>query len=446
MRLNTFRKTVSRKPTGFTHEGAPSFSKDSNAQKLRRTVLAHMLWEDSFYEDGQSVADRIASLVSVTDPLTVASIACEARNAMKLRHVPLLLAREMARNGTHRSWVGSVLEEIIQRPDELAEFLSIYWKDGRCKLANQVKKGLARAFTKFDEYSLAKYDQKGKNVSLRDVLFLSHAKPKDSEQAALWKRLIDGKMATPKTWEVKLSESKGEDKKAVWEDLLEKEDLGCMALIRNLRNMEQAGVSRKKIADALLKADASRVLPFRFISAARHAPNFEPELEQLMFKSIEGLPKLEGHTLILIDVSGSMDDPVSEKSEINRIDAASGLAMVARELCESVEVMTFSDSIVQVPARRGFALKDAIWKSQSHGGTRIGDAVCEANKHEYDRIIVITDEQSHDAVDQPRLGSKAYMLNVGHYQTGVGYGSWNTITGWSDAVVGYISALESFNL
>ena len=173
-----------------------------------------MLWENEFYEEGVSIAGRIRELVPKVEAPKVAALAVEARTNMKLRHVPLLLVREMARHATHRSLVAETLVSVIQRADELAEFVAIYWADGRAPLSAQVKKGLAAAFTRFDEYALAKYDRAGA-VRLRDVLFLCHAKPVDAAQAALWKRLIAGELATPDTWEVALStgESAG-DKRA----------------------------------------------------------------------------------------------------------------------------------------------------------------------------------------------------------------------------------------
>src|ERR1700691_6005987 len=93
---------------------------------------------------------------------------------MQLRRAPLLIVREMARHKTHRAPVSETLASILQRADELAEFVAIYWKDGRVPLSGQVKKGLAAAFPKFDEYQLAKYDR-GRRVQMRGVLFLSFA-------------------------------------------------------------------------------------------------------------------------------------------------------------------------------------------------------------------------------------------------------------------------------
>lgn len=355
---------------------------------------------------------------------------------MKLRHAPLLLVREMARHATHRALVAETMASVIQRADELAEFVAIYWKDGRAPLSGQVKKGLAAAFPKFDEYALAKYDRAGA-VRVRDVLFLCHAKPRDAEQAAVWKRLVDGELATPDTWEVALSA--GGDKRENWERLLSERKLGALALLRNLRNMKDAGVDDELVTSALDAMKTERVLPFRFLAAARYAPQREAELERAMFRAVADRERLAGHTVILVDVSGSMVARLSSRSEMLRTDAAYGLAVLLREVAEKVSVYTFSDSVKRIPARRGFALRDAMEASLPHGGTRLGAAL-EAISEGYDRIVVVTDEQSHDRVPAPK--GVGFMINVASAKNGVGYGSWAHIDGWSEAVVEYIRELE----
>jgi hypothetical protein len=154
MRINKSVKTSS--VPVFTHEGAVA-SKIPALLELRRSVLATMLWEDSFYESGVQIAERIQSLISKVPAEDVARLAIEVREKGKLRHVPLLIVREMARTDSHKHLVAKTLERIIQRPDEICEFIKIYWLNGKQPLSNQVKKGLAMAFTKFDEYQLAKW-------------------------------------------------------------------------------------------------------------------------------------------------------------------------------------------------------------------------------------------------------------------------------------------------
>jgi Mg-chelatase subunit ChlD len=230
----------------------------------------------------------------------------------------------------------------------------------------------------------------------------------------------------------------------VWERLLVERKLGALALLRNLRNFNEAGVSEELVLGALATMRTDRVLPFRFLAAARNAPQWEDALEQAMFRALDGRgTRLAGHTVLLVDVSGSMEVNLSKRSEMRRSDAAYGLAILLREIAEKVSIYTFSDHAQLVPSRRGMALRDALDKSQPHGATYLGRALASVENHwrtGYDRLVVITDEQAHDLVGSP--GGKGYLINVASNRNGVGYGDWTHIEGWSEAVVDYIAELE----
>lgn len=441
-----------------THEGAVA-AHLKPIQELRRSTLACMLWEDTFYESGEDVAKRIASLVPRCDPKEVAELAIEAREKMKLRHAPLFIVREMVRHASHKPLVSVTLERVIQRADELAEFLAIYWKDGSAQpIPAQVKKGLARAFSKFNEYHFAKYNRAGA-VKLRDVLFLTHARPHDvpkgtahytrkarkslephalTERELLFQLIAQNRLATPDTWEVGLSA--GKDKRQTFERLMEEKKLGALAFLRNLRNMDQAGVPRK-IMEAYLEAlGLERVLPFRFIAAARAVPGIEPMIERAMLRALAEQKKLPGKTALVVDNSGSMDAKLSDKSDLSRRDAASALGVLLREICEECTIVVFSDHATIAPPRHGFALVDAISNATEHGSTNTALAVELAQHERPDRIIVLTDEQSHQTISAP--GCRGYFVNVASYKNGIGYGPWLHVDGWSEAIIDYIRAFE----
>jgi len=425
-----------------THEGAVTQKVDAKSE-LRRTVLTCLLWEATFYEKGNDIAKRIAALAAENKPEVLAALAREARTKMQLRHAPLFLARELARRKGAGPLVAETLESVIQRADELGEFVALYWKEKKQPLSAGVKRGLARAFTKFDAYQLAKYDRESA-VKLRDVLFLCHAKPKDEAQAALWKKLVENTLESPDTWEVALSA--GKDKRENFERLLREGKLGGMAVLRNLRLMLASGVDPKLIRERLDKGVA-RALPFRFVTAARHAPKLEDALEKAMLKGIAGLEKLAGLTGLVVDVSGSMNYKLAKKGETTRIDAAAGLAILLREKAEDFSIATFSDACVELPPRRGFALRDAIVGSQAHSGTYLKRALTQLyDKQEWrelERLIVITDEQSHDGILRAWT-PRAYVVNVAPYKHGISYGNnWTHIDGWSERIVDYITAVEA---
>lgn len=439
-RLNTSAARV------LTHEGAPAFPYLTPVQQLRRLVMSCLLWEDEFYVDGKTIAQQIAEAASNVSPAELAAVAKEARTKFNLRHAPLLLLSVLARTGRGSSVVSDAIAETIQRADELAEFVAVYAHVNgvtpgsvKKKMSAQVKKGLARAFVKFDAYALGKYNRDGA-VKLRDVLFLCHASPRDDEQAAVWKRLIDGTLESPDTWEVALSA--GADKRETFERLIREGKLGYLALLRNLRNMAEAKCDMSLVRDAILarKNGAERVLPFRYVAAARACSQMEPAIDQALSEAISGLPVLPGETAVLVDISGSMRANLSAKSDLTRLDAAAALASIIHG---NLRVLSFSDGIVEVPPRRGMAGVDAIIKSQPHGSTYLGAAIAVVNQNiRYDRLIVITDEQSHDRVPAP-IGKKAYMINVASAKNGVGYGPWVHIDGFSERVLSFIHEHEA---
>lgn len=442
------RTNVAEVNTARTYEGGPARIPKAPEQLVRQ-VATCMLFEDTFYEKGSEIArqiDATASEVAVED---VAAMALVAREQFKLRHVPLFLLAHIDKRRSefvHDNGVGLLqvaIEKVIQRPDEMAELLSIIQKVNPGKplkkiISAQVKKGLARAFRKFSEYQLAKWNRDA-SIKLRDVLFLCHAKPKGKEQTATWKRLVNGTLDPPDTWEVALSG--GADKREAFERLLTEKKLGYIALLMNLRNMAEAGVDRGLVESALVSgAKDSRALPFRFVSAAKHAPSYAQALSDAMLRAIESEEKLRGTTLLLVDVSGSMDAPLSSKGTLNRWEAASALAILLREIGESVRVFTFSNMLAEVSNFRGLSMLAGITNSQPHGGTMLAESLRKLYTvvPKFDRIIVVTDEQSQDGIANP-ADAKAYLVNVAAYRPALDVsGRWTRISGFSERIVDFI--------
>ena len=267
----------------FTHEGARA-RRFTPEMELKRALMNCLLWENQFYEDGVAIADRIKALVPQVEPARVAALAIEAREVMKLRHAPLLVVREMARHEKHRVLVADTLARVIQRPDEMTELLAIYWADAlgpmqqrkRQPVSAQIKKGLARALTKFDAYQLAKYDRDGA-VRIRDVLFLVHAKPKDADQDKVWKQLVDGELASARHLGGFALVRQGQARDLRAADCRE-QARRAGAAPQSAPDAEGGGAAQT-IAEAIEAMRTDRILPYRFIAAARYAPDFEPELE-----------------------------------------------------------------------------------------------------------------------------------------------------------------------
>lgn len=487
--MKTNKKSMDRRfdPTAEKLAGGKGghAAKQSPEALLRRAVMSCLLWEDMAYLKGSDAAANIAELVKQVPLSVAADLAIEARTVQKLRHVPLLIAREMARHPRLKeapSYVSTTLYEIIHRPDEITEFLSLYWKDGKQPLSAQVKLGLAAAFSKFDEYRLSKYDRDDV-VKLRDALFLVHGYPQDkltgytkevrrtpgtlpNPGAEMFQRLVDRKLAPANTWEERLSA--GENKKDVFEDMIINNQLGALAFLRNLRNMVEAGVRKDVIQHGFSQLQPKWLLPINYYAAAQAAPQYEREIEDLMLRGFAEVTKLPGHSVFVVDISGSMGSGISGKSQFSRMDVACVMAMVAESTCESLSLyatagddhagkhktalVTSHNGILR---GSGFGLIEKIkgmYRSLGGGGIFTRQALEYIQAQEADtpaRIIIFSDSQDCDRVNKvPKpFGEHNYIVDVSANQRGVNYeGLWDAeISGWSDHFIDYIAALEGLD-
>jgi 60 kDa SS-A/Ro ribonucleoprotein len=475
MRTNT---PVPTEPI-FTHEGARA-TRISPLLTLRRMCLASLLWEDQHYQLGvdhaKDVADLVRDLVNDGKADAVAALAIECRERMYLRHMPLYLTVLLTQYKGCGSLVAATLPRVIQRADEPAEFLALYtklfpearrktvnWKTGAAtgsvrgiKLSAGAKRGLAQAFGAFNGYQLAKYNRPGQ-FALRDVLRTCHAKPKDAAQAALWHQLVTDTLPAPDTWEVALSA--GADKKATFERLIREKKLGGLAFLRNLAGMVEAKVDRALLVERFA-GGFDRVLPFRFIAAARHARGLEDLIDAAMIRAAGLSDKLLGHTVLVVDTSGSMRTALGGKSELSRQDAAAALAILAREQCEHVTIIctagndsTQKHATMLIPPRRGMALQDVIVNGTNAiggGGIFLVQAMAWVQAHvtdHIDRVIVFTDEQDCDHKQAPdtalRLGTTNYLVNVGGYKHGIAYTPWVHVDGFSERVLDFVREADA---
>lgn len=426
----------------LTHEGGNA-SRINSEQMLKRSVMASMLWEDSFYEDGESIADRIFRLTQEIGKEKASIILDSAKFESKLRHVPLWMLIAMAEKG----WVDKELvNKICTRADDMPELLSLYWKNGKKPLSSQLQKGLALSFKKFNEYELAKYNR-DKAIKLRDVMRIVHPKPDSKEQSELFKRVLDGTLETPDTWEVAISACKSEEeKKKEFERLLSEKKIGDLAFVRNLRKMTEVKVDTKLIKSSFEERKWKYILPFQFITSARYNPHLEPMLESAMLSCLSETPKYDGDVAILVDVSGSMSEPISAKSETRRIDVASGLAILAKETFTNVEFYSFTSDFKVVPARKGFALRDAI--GHPSGSTKMWKAISSIGASKKRKImIVITDEETTDSGTVSQANCDLLVIvNISSSEKGVGYEKGSIhINGWSENVITYLMEYIKYN-
>ena len=456
MRINARTKTSEMKAARLAGGTGLRAANQSNENELKRMVLTCLLWEDNAYQDGVEIASEICRLIPTVSGKFCADLAVSARRDQKLRHVPLLVVREMCRYKTHVPFVRETVRQVCTRPDQLTELLALYWREGKTPISKQLRLGMADAMVNFDRYQLSKWNRDA-DIRLRDILFLAHPKPKDARQSLLFEELANGTLTSPDTWEVRYSAAKSsEEKKNIWEDMISGRKLGALAVLRNLRNMQQVGVSKADIRKVISECSTSALLPVDFIKAAEAAPDFMPDLEGLMFRCLSELPKIKGETVFVLDVSGSMACCISGKSQHTRLDVGISMAMMAAEICEGFSIYitagnSHSHTTIKVSNLRGFGLMKEIYRMKGGAGyggifTRQCMNYLRPLEQNADTVIVFSDSQDCDTVNRAPspFGKKNYIIDVGCHQNGINYrGVWDAeISGWSDQFLRFIAEAQ----
>lgn len=496
--------------TGLTHEGAPGYGRDAKSE-LFLLAVSNMVGEASFYESAGDRDDRYARLVrqvAVEDAgwtleflrwlraegnMRSASLV-GAAEAVKARLDAARAGREVANGARNRQ----LIDVVLQRADEPGEMLA-YWMSryGRA-IPKPVKRGITDAVRRmYTERALLKYDTASRGFRFGDVIELVHPAPDSGKpwQGALFAHALDRRHNRPwavdpdmlpmlafnatlraaaaerperlldpealrragMTWEDVLSlVGSRVDKARLWEALIP--SMGYMALLRNLRNFDQAGVSDEiagQVAARLADPEQvarSRQFPFRFLAAYRNVPSLRwgYALEKALQHSLAAVPELPGRTLILVDRSGSMFTSMSRRSELTFADSAGifGAALAVRNHGR-VTLVQFGTSSQEIRVGRGESLLRVLDRFDNLGGTQTAEAV-RAHYDRHDRVVIVTDEQAWygygDPGDHVPYRVPLYTFNLVGHQYGHQAGGPNRVTiggGLTDHAFRLIPLLEA---
>ncbi|MFF4565842.1 TROVE domain-containing protein [Streptomyces sp. NPDC001435] len=490
-----------------TYEGGRGHERDARSE-LFLLAVSHFL-ADTFYENAKDREDRFARLVrdlAVTDPSWTAGLLGWLRGEGNIRTAAIVGAAEYVKarldtGATEGPSNRQVIASVLRRPDEPGELLA-YWTAtyGRT-VPKPVKRGIADAVRRlYHGKSLLKYDTASKGYRFGDVLNLVHAAPDPDKpwQGELFQYALDRwhnpdtavppasnrvltahreLMAVPVgerravvtapdgaerlaaagiTWEALAGWLQGPMDKAAWEAVIP--SMGAMALVRNLRNFDEAGVSDEVAARVAAKISdpaevaRSRQYPFRYLAAYQHAPSLRwaYPLEQALGHSLANVPALPGRTLVLVDRSGSMWARLSDRSELNRADAAAifGTALAVRAV--DADLVEFGTTSRRLTFDKGESVLKILGRFGDLGGTDTTSAI-RAHYRGQDRVLIVTDEQYAynvygDPTEQVPAGVPVYTWNLAGYRAGhgpSGKGNRHTFGGLSDAAFRMVPLLES---
>lgn len=369
------------------------------------------------------------------------------------------LLRRRGDHYTHRKLVDSVLQRADEPGELIAYWLSTYGKSKPIPIS--IKRGIADAIDRlWSQRSFLKYDSDNKAVRFGDVIDLVQPAYHNKNSADSWQYELMGYALAkrhnrdvitigPKldvirarvqlmglainerrrvllsgdgserlneagmTWESVAGWLQGPMDAPVWETLIP--SMGYMALLRNLRNFDEAGISdmaAQVISARLSNAEQvarSKQFPYRFLSAHLNTNSLRwaSALDAAMNYSVHNVPTLSGKTLVMVDTSGSMDVPMSTHSKISRVQAGAmfGVALAAKG--EQVDLYGWADHAFAHPVRKGASVLRETEKfcqrvGEAGHGTMLSASLAQAyNGH--DRIVVVSDLQTTDILTRGDL-------------------------------------------
>ncbi|NJP49435.1 TROVE domain-containing protein [Streptomyces sp. SBST2-5] len=492
-----------------TYEGGRGHERDARSE-LFLLAVSHFMSEQTFYETGAHRDDRFTGLVrelAVTDPEWTAGLLNWLRGEGNVRTASVVGAAEYVKArleaGAAEGPTGrQVIASVLRRPDEPGELLA-YWTSryGR-SIPKPVKRGIADAVRRlYTGKALLKYDTPSKGYRFGDILNLVHAAPDPEKpwQGELFRYALDRRfhpdtaeppasvpvlgahrelMALPvaerravvtapggaerlaaagMTWEALAGWLQGPMDRAAWEAVIP--SMGAMALVRNLRNFDEAGVSDEvaaRVAARISDPDEvrrSRQFPFRYLAAYQHAPSlrWSYPLERALGHSLSNVPALPGRTLVLVDRSGSMFySRMSDRSGLTRADAAAVFGTAIALRAEQADLVEFGTVSRPVRFRDGESVLKILDRFGDLGGTDTTEAV-RRHYRKHDRVLIVTDEQyAHsrhgDPTSQVPADVPVYTWNLAGYRAGHGpSGTPNrhTFGGLSDAAFRMVPLLEA---
>lgn len=527
-RFNTAVKTGVRSPiittttASATALGGSGFERDPRSELFLLAVSNMANPSGAFHEDGTARDARFVSLLRsvAADTEWVRGFVGFLRNEANMRSASIIAAAEIVKARLDLKIAGSrdIISAALQRADEPGELLA-YWTamHGR-NIPSPVKRGISDALQRlYTERSYLKWDSEAKGWRYADVLQYVHPEPKAEWQSVLFKHVLNERyapggeipellgtlraraalMATPveersnvtagqlaeagMTWESLAGWLQGPMDAKAWEAAIP--SMGYMALLRNLRNFDQAGIgknARREVEDKLTDPEQvakSRQLPMRFLSAYRATRDsgtvtaWGPVIEEALNLSLANVPALNGRTLVLVDLSGSMyNSTLSDRSGLRFVDAASVFGAAVARRCERADLVGFGSTTqdYQFTAASSLLplasqLVETVCTMQGYGrqiglgGTdTIGALQSKFRPGYHDRIVIVTDEQYQSwggygsvagSVDSllDKFKVPAYTWNLAGYKTGQaqsGGRKRHTFGGLSDTAFKMIPLLE----
>lgn len=388
-----------------TYEGGDAYEKSDT--ELLFDFLFGSLLEDGFYETAdervRTLDKLLGNAIEDRGPEFVAKLAIFARDELGMRSVSQYAAAKL--NDQQFNWKRDFYRAFCHRPDDMSEIMAIL--DGKLhqKRSHALVRGFGDYLSSLDGYKLAKYKMAGKAYNMYDLVNITHA------TSAPIDAFMRGELAPADTWENNISNASADERASKWVEMVDGRKLGYMALIRNLNNILGAaadkGLDGSWVDDVLVpqitNGDAikrSLAFPYRIYTAYKNLKvrntSVVRALDVAFSKATENMPELDGSTAIVVDVSGSMHAPISERSDISILEASACYAVALYMRNPDCQVVRFADRAKEVRLNRLCGPFDMIKMVSANDGLGYGTHLNSAFDilSDHDHVFVFSDMQT----------------------------------------------------
>lgn len=414
----------------ISYEGGETYNKNLVEDYLNNLFSSFV--EGGFYECQQKKMDRFLYLTTKVESQLgnefLAKTSVFARNELGMRSASQLIAGYL--NDKKFDNKRAYYRNFCHRPDDVAEIFGAIDMMGQ-KRSHATVRGCGDYIAKLNEYQLGKYKMLGKEYNMYDLINITHTKSSSVNS------FMRGEIESPDTWEVKIDTAKTDIERAKeWIRLVEEDKLGYIALLRNLNNILDAisitGIDglpliEDKIISKLTNEASikkSLVYPYQIYCAYKNIKTHPFMIDNALDKAFRiacgNMEKFDGKSVIIFDVSDSMNQCISYRSNITikEVGACYAAALYISQDCDFVKFSDNAKSCSYNKIDNIFSIIKRMCKNESLGyGTHIRTAFAELKEH-YNRIFIVSDMQTMSGQDPfgwPCLYKTSGIANYNNY-------------------------------
>lgn len=420
-------------PTDTVNEAGGKAYAFSDKHALAQLAATGCL-NDTYYAEAADQLTNVLALTTKVDPEFIAKTALYAREAGFMKDMPALLCAILSVRSPRL--LELVFPRVIDSPKMLRNFVQIMRSGvvGRKSLGSLPKRLILNWLKSKSDASLFRAAI-GESPSLADIVKMVHPIPATPQRAAFYGWLLgktyNAENLDPliRNWEAfKTNPLSTESIPDVPFQYLASLDIGVQGwthiaktctwqtLRMNLNTFLRHGVfkdpemvtfvaARLGNKEEVLKA---KVFPYQLLAAYMNAKDELPAalmegLQVALDVSIENVPMIEKNVAVMVDISGSMQSPITGQrkgstSKVRCVDVAALMAATMMKRCAHLNVALFNTELVQIRLnQRDSVLTNAkIMASKLGGGTDCSAPMRAMNELELkaDLIVYVSDNQS----------------------------------------------------